>query len=164
MQESNAPAEQIQYLLDRQDIQDTIARYSLGQDSHQGQDSNILAQWDETFTDDGKVDYSVAGGPVGTFRELAIWMRGSKSQPGSMSGFSNWQHMPSLPVVSIHGNQAQARTDFFATHRGRTDQGANIHFNATGAFHDELVRTSKGWRISFRRLELYFGDPLLIAS
>ena len=35
-----------------------------------------------------------------------------------------------------------------------------MHYNATGAFHDDLVRTPKGWRIQFRRLEVYFGDPL----
>jgi hypothetical protein len=51
-----------QKLLDRQDIQDTISRYSLGQDSHQGKDSNILRPWDETFSDDGKVDFSAADG------------------------------------------------------------------------------------------------------
>jgi hypothetical protein len=32
----------VQKLLDRLDIQDTISRYSLGQDSHQGKVSNIL--------------------------------------------------------------------------------------------------------------------------
>ncbi|QGY32466.1 nuclear transport factor 2 family protein [Pantoea cypripedii] len=154
----------LQYLLDRLDIQDTISRYSLGQDSHQGEDSDILKQWDDTFTPEGKVDYTAAGGPAGTYLELAAWMRGKDGQPGSMSSFSNWQHMLSLPIVSVEGNRAQARTDFFATHRGRVDLGANIHFNANGAFHDELERTKKGWRISFRRLELYFADSLAIKS
>jgi hypothetical protein len=72
--------------------------------------------------------------------------------------------MLSLPLVSIAGDTAHARTDFFATHRGRADQGWNVHYNATGAFHDDLVRTPKGWRIQFRRLEVYFGDPLEIAK
>jgi len=39
-----------------------------------------------------------------------------------------------------------------------------VHYNATGAFHDDLVRTPKGWRIQFMRLEVYFGDPLEIAK
>jgi hypothetical protein len=154
----------LQKLLDRQDIQDTIARYSLGQDSHQGQNSNVLQQWDDTFSEDGKVDYSAAGGPVGTYRDLAKWMRGDGSTSGSMSSFSNWQHMLSLPVVAIEGNTAKGRTDFFATHRGRADQGSDIHYNAAGAFHDDLIRTPKGWRILLRRLEVYFGDPLQIAK
>jgi hypothetical protein len=154
----------LQGLLDRQDIQDTISRYSLGQDSHQGQDSNILQQWDDTFAKDGRVDYSVAGGPIGSYRDLATWMRGGEGQAGSMSGFSNWQHMLSLPLVTINGDIAKARTDFFAAHRSRADQGAGIHYNAAGAFHDDLVRTDKSWRIAFRKLEVYFGDPLQIAT
>jgi SnoaL-like domain len=157
-------ANMMQGLLDRQAIQDVISCYSLGQDSHQGEDSAILQQWEETFSETGTVDYSVAGGTVGSYRDLAKWMRGDENTKGSMSGFSNWQHMLSLPLVSIAGDTAHARTDFFATHRGRADQGWNVHYNATGAFHDDLVRTPKGWRIQFRRFEVYFGDPLEIAK
>jgi hypothetical protein len=91
-------------------------------------------------------------------------MRGDTGKPGSMSGFSNWQHMLSLPLVTISGDTAKARTDFLATHRGRADRGMDIHYNASGAFHDDLVRTADGWRILFRRLEVYFGDPLQIAK
>ena len=151
-------------VVDRLGIQDAISRYSMGQDAHQGEDADILQQWDETFSSDGTVDYSAAGGPVGTYRELAKWMRGDGDTLGSMSGFSNWQHMLSLPIVDLSGDTARARTDFFATHRGRADKGMNVHFNAAGAFHDHLVRTKAGWRISFRRLEVYFGDPLMIAE
>jgi hypothetical protein len=157
-------ANMMQGLLDRQAIQDVISCYSLGQDSHQGEDSAILQQWEETFSETGTVDYSAAGGTVGSYRDLAKWMRGDENTSGSMSGFSNWQHMLSLPVVSIAGDTAHARTDFFATHRGRADQAWNVHYNASGAFHDDLVRTPQGWRIQFRRLEVYFGDPLEIAK
>jgi hypothetical protein len=149
-------------LLDRRDIQDTISRYSLGENSHQGTDPGILQQWDETFSKDGQVDYSVAGGPVGSYRDLAKWMRGNGHTPGRMNAFSNWQHMLSLPIITLMGDKAIARTDFFATYRGRADRGFNVHYNASGAFHDEMVRTPKGWRIRFRRLEVYFGDALQI--
>jgi len=156
--------DQVRELLDRQQIQDTIARYSLGQDSHQNADSAVLQQWDEVFTEDGTVDYSVAGAPAGSYRDLARWMRGDRGTPGRMSSFSHWQHMLSLPLVTIQGDSATARTDFFSTHRGRPEQGLNVHYNSPGAFHDQLVRTPKGWRIRFRRLEVYFGDALQIAS
>jgi hypothetical protein len=69
----------MQGLLDRQAIQDTISRYSLGQDSHQDEDSAILQQWDETFSENGTVDYSVAGGTVGSYRDLAKWMRATRT-------------------------------------------------------------------------------------
>ncbi len=159
-----SPEEKLQYLLDRQDIQDTISRYSQGQDSHQGSDDAILEQWDDVFTDDSKIDYSVAGAPLGSHRDLAKWMRGDREHPGSMSSFSNWQHMLSLPIVQIDGDTATARTDFFSTHRGKADKKMNVHYNAPGAFHDQLVRTPKGWRIKARRLQVYFGDPLQIAA
>jgi hypothetical protein len=161
---TSAQSELLRTLLDRQEIQDTIARYSLGQDSHQDRDKGILQQWDEVFTKDGTVDYSVAGAPKGSYRDLAKWMRGDLDTPGSMSSFSNWQHMLSLPVVTLQGDIARARTDFFSTHRGRADQGRNYHYNAPGAFHDDLVRTAAGWRIQFRRLEVYFGDALQIIT
>jgi SnoaL-like domain len=112
-------------------------------DINDREDSAILQQWEETFSETGTVDYSAAGGTVGSYRDLAKWMRDDESTKGSMSGFSNWQHMLSLPLVSIAGDTAHARTDFFATHRGRADQGWNVHYNATGAFHDDVVRHSK---------------------
>jgi hypothetical protein len=160
----SAQSELLRTLLDRQEIQDTIARYSLGQDSHQDADSAVLQQWDEVFTEDGTVDYSVAGAPVGSYRDLAKWMRGDRGTAGRMSSFSHWQHMLSLPLVTIQGDTATARTDFFSTHRGRPEQGLNVHYNSPGAFHDQLVRTPKGWRVRFRRLEVYFGDALQIAT
>jgi hypothetical protein len=164
MEDDTKTVKLLQQVLDRQDIQDTISRYSQGQDGHQGDDSNILEQWDKTFAKDGTVDYSAAGGTKGSYRDLAKWMRGNGQTPGSMSGFSNWQHMLSLPIVTLSENTAKARTDFFATHRGKKENDFNVHFNAAGAFHDEFVRTSEGWRIQFRRLELYFADPLQIAK
>jgi hypothetical protein len=149
-------------LLDHHEIQNVLARYALGQDRHQGDDAGVLEDWDEVFTDDAITDYSAAGAPVGSYRDLARWMRGDADTPGRMSGFSNWQHMLSLPLITIDADGARARTDYLATHRGRADLGSNFHFNASGAFHDILVRTGKGWRIQHRRLEVYFGDALQI--
>lgn len=147
--------------MDRIEIQDTISRYSYGQDSQQGAGGDLMPAWSETFTEGGEVDYSAAGGPVGTWRELARWMRGEN---GSMSGFSHWQHMLSLPLVTLDDDFATARTDFFASHRSLPSAGPAFHLNAAGAFHDELVRTADGWRIARRRLELYFADPLNVAA
>ena len=151
-------------LCDRQDIVDLIARYALGQDSHQGDDSNVLEQWDEIFTPDAITDYSSAGAPPCSYRDLARWMRGEAGSPGRMSSYANWQHMLSLPVVNIAGDTATARTDFLATHRAGRGEAPPYHFNASGAFHDGLIRTPQGWRISHRRLEVYFGDKLAIVA
>ena len=69
-----------------------------------------------------------------------------------------------LPIVTLTGDPARARTDFFATYRGKKENDFNVHYNASGAFHDQLIRTSEGWRIQVRRLQIYFGDPLQIAK
>jgi hypothetical protein len=66
-------AKMMQGLLDRQAIQDIISCYSLGQDSHQGEDSAILQQWEETFSETGTVDYSAAGVRSAP---IAIWRNG----------------------------------------------------------------------------------------
>lgn len=154
---------QIRYLADRFAIQDTIARYARGQDDHQGDDHRILGDWDHVFTSDAIVDYSAAGlgnGPF-SYRDLALQMRGDGQTPGFMSGgFSRWQHMLGLPTVTIEGNHASAKTDLLATHVGRGDPAAPWHLFDAATFHDELVRTEIGWRISFRRLELHYVEMI----
>lgn len=150
----------LQTLADRLDIQDVIARYARGQDAHQRDDA-VLEDWDQVFAADSVCDYSVAGAPVCSHRELARWMRGEDGTDGRMSDFAGWQHMLSLPVVELDGDRATARTDFLAVHRQRDRAG---RFDAAGAFHDTLVRTPDGWRIAKRVLEVYFGDELVIAA
>lgn len=153
----------VQRLLDRQDIQDTLSRYSLGQDGHQGKDGNVAQQWDEVFTEDGTVDFSAEGGTVGPYRDLIKWMRGDEKTAGFLTkSYKNWQHMLSLPMITLDGDQAKARTDVLVTQYGRSDQGTALHYSSVGAFHDDLVRTPKGWRIRFRNLELYSGANLQV--
>jgi hypothetical protein len=41
---------------------------------------------------------------------------------------------------------------------------SQIHYTAPGPFHHELARTPKGWRLHFRRLEVYLGDPFEITK
>jgi len=147
-------------LADRIAIQDVIALYARGQDAHQRGDDGILQDWDKVFTEDSVTDYSVAGAPVCSHRELARWMRGGGGEVGRMSGFAGWQHMLSLPVVALDGDAATARTDFLAIHR-QADRDAR--FDSAGAFHDWLVRTPDGWRIAKRVLEVYFGADVLLA-
>lgn len=142
------------------EIQMVISLYSQGQDSHQGMDNDILQQWDKAFAPDGTTDYSVAGAPVCHYSDLAIWMRGAAGEPGRMSRYSNWQHMLSIPVISVHDDTAHARTDYLAIHKVRTESANAERFDACGAFHDDLVRTADGWRIKHRRLEVYFGAAI----
>lgn len=148
-------------------IQQIIARYALGQDGHQGTDDGVLTEWGEVFTPDGTVDFRESNGPQGSYRDLALHMRGTPGQPGRMNGFLHWQHMLSLPVILVGGDEATARTDFLAMHRVDPAHRVAVRLDALGAFHDHLVRTTAvgngGWRIKHRRVELYFADYLSAA-
>src|ERR1700737_1082645 len=73
-------------------------------------------------------------------------------------------HLPSRMQRAASTLLALWNSRGVATPRGKADNNFNVHYNAAGAFHDELVRTPDGWRIKFRRLEVYFGDPLEIAT
>jgi len=153
--------QKIQYLLDRFEIQDVIVKYSFGQDLHQGADNDVADTWKDVFTPDAVLDYSAAGAAPTIYPEMIKIMRGDGSKPGNMSGFSNWQHLAGNPVVCINGDTAQARTDMWMTHKGKTVHNEQAHsLYVTGAFTDELLKTEKGWRISHRRLELHFMDMI----
>lgn len=156
----------VQYLFDRIDIQDTIARYSFGQDAHQQGDNNVNEQWKDTFLPDARLDFSVFGIPICTYPELAKALRGDGVAAGKMNeSFSRWQHLLGLPGVSVAGDQAAARTDLWATHLGNSGPGEPAWvLYAAGVFHDELVRTTDGWRIRNRRLEIFYTNKLLLAE
>ncbi|GGM64705.1 nuclear transport factor 2 family protein [Dactylosporangium sucinum] len=149
----------LQEALDYVGIIRVISLYSLGQDGHQ-RDNAILEHWDRVFAPDATTDYSAAGAPVCSYRELAVWMRGANGRPGRMSRYVGWQHMLSIPVVTVDGDRAHARTDFAAVHQLRTDGPGGARSESHGAFHDDLARGKAGWRITHRRLEVYFGNEL----
>jgi hypothetical protein len=153
----------VQYLLDRIEIQDVLALYASGQDDHQAENSAVLEDWDNVFSPDAMVDYTQAGPPFGVFsyKDLAKVMRGDRETTGLMSGsFRKWQHMLGLPKVTIKGDRANARTDLLATHVGHTHANTPWHLFDAAIFHDELVRTSKGWRIKLRRLEVIYVEVI----
>jgi hypothetical protein len=161
MSQSIPTNDQVRYLLDRIEIQDVIARYAIGQDAHQS-DDGLLDQWHDVFTSDATVDYSAGGFEGGTYVELARWMRGGGIDDGARDGvmhdFTGWQHMLGLPTVIIGGDTATARTDLLATHRGGPLGEAKWYLNDACTFHDALLRTENGWRITHRRLEVHWLD------
>jgi hypothetical protein len=63
-----------------------------------------------------------------------------------------------MAITPLQGPISSPRIEDAPT-RGQTS--TSMH---AGAFHDELVRTKKGWRIAMRKLELYFGDALAVTA
>lgn len=153
--------EKIQYVLDRFEIQDVITKYSFGQDLNQGDKHDVAEIWRHVFTTDAVLDYQAAGNAPTTYEKMIIIMRGDDNTKGNMSGFSNWQHLMGNPVVEITADKASSRTDLWATHKGKTQDGKlTPSLYVAGAFVDELVRTNDGWRIRYRKLEIHFMDLL----
>jgi hypothetical protein len=156
--------DKVQYLLDRQDIRDVIARYSRGQDDHQDTDGNVREDWDHVFTEDAVLDYATGGYPSdkASYREIAEWMRGPNGDDGRMSVFSAWQHHLGPSTVTISGDTASAKTDMWCTHKGKPvgDDGASWYLCDAVTFVDELVRTQGGWRINYRRNVIHWIDSL----
>jgi len=66
------------------------------------------------------------------------------------------QHTVSTHDVDVDGDRAWSRCALVAQHVGRGADEAK--FLVGGSYHDELVRTDDGWRISSRRLEVTWTD------
>ncbi len=148
-----------QYLLDRFEIQDLQARYAVGQDDHQGDDRQLAEQWRDVFAETAELDYSSGGypGTRATYPEIIDWMRGTADTAGVMNVFAGWQHMLGLPTVVIDGDTATARTDLFATHKGKPGTSeANWNLMDACTFYDKLRRVDGRWLITYRRLEVHW--------
>src|SRR4051794_6892882 len=83
---------------DRLAIQDLIARYAVVVDSR---DYDAL---DELFTEDARIDFTAFGGPDGSPTEIKTFLA------ANLGIFSRTQHMMGLPVISVDGDRASART------------------------------------------------------
>jgi SnoaL-like protein len=59
-------------------------------------------------------------------------------------------HLISNPVLDIRGNAAESRSHVTATHIQVKEDGAQNIWIVSGAYEDELVRISEGWRIKKR--------------
>ncbi len=132
----------LQELADRTAIQDTLIRYSTALDTR---NFKLL---EEVFTEDAFIDYSSSGGVQGNWKDLKDWLQ------QTLSRFSSWQHLLSNMVITIEGDKATARTDVYNP-LAYTDEEGKMQVMHAGAYYkDRLIRTSAGWRISERRLEL----------
>ena len=61
------------------------------------------------------------------------------------------QHHVSPHVVSIDGDKAKASTPVHAVHLQIRNDNSHNHWVIAAVYHDELVKTSEGWRIRQRR-------------
>ena len=157
---SQSLEEKVQYLLDRFEIQDVIARYGLGQDLHLPEnDPSPADQWNDVFADDAIIDYSEVGFPPSvTVAELTTMMRGEDGKTGGMAlMFSSWQHMEMYGNVTVDGDTATSITPHLHTHPLKDGEGNTL---AAGIWHDKWERRPEGWRIVHRRLQDVYVQTL----
>lgn len=125
-------------LLDRQEIIDLTVAYCYILDERQ------YEQLREVFTPDARVDYgsAVCEGVAAIIEKVR----------GSIQMLDATQHIVSSHRVTIDGDTASSSCQLFSQHvRKGTAEGEL--YTIGGRYHDELVRTSDGWRIATRVLE-----------
>jgi hypothetical protein len=126
---------------DRFAVVDAIQAYA------QAVDTGRWELFDRAFTRDADLDYTAAGGPRGGPAELHAWL--AKARAGLLA----WQHHLSPPVIEVADGAVRATTDVYTPNLFRDAAGETRLLDTGGRYHDELVRTPRGWRIARRRFE-----------
>lgn len=136
----------VENVVDLLAIQATIQRYG------QAVDSLRFELFDETFTVDAELDYRSAGGPSGSRDAIREWLASSRAN------LLQWQHHLSPSIIELEGERARARTDVYTPTVYRDADKRVRVLHTGGRYHDELARTSRGWRIVRRRYENTWVD------
>jgi uncharacterized protein (TIGR02246 family) len=135
---------ELRWLVDRTQIRELTARYNRCFDDG---DAEGFAQ---TFTEDGAME--VTGGFVAEGRDgLAAMCR---SVPYGIV------HVTVDAIVEIDGDRATQDVTVMILQRPKPDVAAaerHSHFDRSGRYHDELVRTPVGWRFTRRTATLDGG-------
>jgi hypothetical protein len=137
-------------MMDRLEIEQVLVRYSTLIDTKQ---FDLLAT--DVFTADAVVDYTKApGGIAGSVKEVSAWL-GKVLAP-----FNVLQHMLGNFDITIDGDQAKSIC-YFHNPMGLPGEGGAVSmFWCGGLYIDELVRTSRGWRIRHRIDEVLYMHGL----
>ena len=140
----------LRYLLDRQEIDDLLIRYATAVDRRQ------WSELETVFTADADLDYRSAGGIRGAFPEVRQWL--SEVLPL----FEVTQHLVVNRAVTVDAAAGTARSRaVFHNPNQLTVHGEPWLFVVGGCYHDRLVRTADGWRISVRVEEtLWWQTPM----
>lgn len=136
----------VRRLQDKDQIVDLVHRYSYLVD-HKQPDELM-----ELFTDDCVVDYGPGLGQPVRGRTAFRAMFGANREPSDeRPGFLVTSHHNANVLVTFQGDdRASVLTSLYAWHRTTTGGTPRVW----GYYHDVVVRTSEGWRISERQLRV----------
>jgi SnoaL-like domain len=133
------------YLLDRLEIQDVEHRYCTALDRR---DWNLLLS---AFTPDLVVDYLDQGGLKNGPDELLDHLR------GGLEGLTANQHLIANITAEVKGDEADVVCYVHAPHVFEGAPDGEV-FMIGGEYHDKVVRTDEGWRISRKTLHATWTD------
>jgi hypothetical protein len=91
------------------------------------------------FTEDAEVIF-----PMGAYRGLAGL---TEFQQMARANFARSHHIAGNYTVQLGGDHARVRAHLIAVHVGRPDMPGD-HFDIGGHYEADVVRTTRGWRIS----------------
>lgn len=131
---------------DRLEITDVLYRYATALDTR---DRDLLR---EVFVDDALFEI---GAGVGDFKGVdAI----ADVVLEFLGGLEASQHIITNPVVGLDGDRATSTCYLHAQHYMPDQRTGGNTLEIGGTYHDELVRTSDGWRIEHRHLEVTWTE------
>jgi hypothetical protein len=142
--------DELAYLTDRLAIDDLLTRYATVLDNRRWGDLGTV------FTPDATLDYRSAGGIRGSLAEVGEWL-------STVLPFFTWtQHLVLNRAVDLApGADTATSHAAFSNPNGAVVDGEPWLFLVGGAYHDQLVRTPGGWRISHRVEEtLWWNNPM----
>lgn len=126
-------------LADRIAIQDLITDYAYAVDTHSWDDLDAI------FTADAILDFTATGGERGDLPKIKAWF------DTVLNLFAGHQHLVSASKIEVDGDHASART-MCHNPMWLDEPGGGQRVVFVGLwYHDTLVRTAGGWRISARR-------------
>ncbi|MCU1380295.1 MAG: hypothetical protein JWN29_3278 [Acidimicrobiales bacterium] len=128
----------LEEISDRMEIQDLQVAYS------HAIDFKNFDELDDVFTPDAHIDYTVFGGPKGSYAEIKKFLQ------DTMPMFKSYFHMIATSKITIDGDTATGVT---ICHNPMVfplpDDGEHV-FVCGLWYHDKYVRTPAGWRIAER--------------
>ena len=138
----------LQEISDRIEIEELLTDYCYVIDTH---DYDAL---DDIFTPDAHIDFSATGGATGDLPSIKAFL------VTALDNFAKHQHLPSGFKIVVDGDTATVRSMCHNPMPFPGDTGKAALLMLGLWYHDELVRTSDGWRITHRHQELSYMKNL----
>jgi len=128
----------LQEISDRMEIEDVLNRYAYAIDERNFDDL------DNVFTPDAMIDYSQVGGDKGNYTHIKAYLK------TALAAFQYYNHAISTTRIKIDGDKAETHSILWNPMMPNGERGQERFFFCGLTYHDHLVRTPKGWRITSR--------------